>query len=130
MTPESSPISWKSRKQPTVALSSCEAEYMALTEAVKEAKFLKQLLATMRGNYGECTTLLCDNQGAIALASNRVLHQRSKHIDIKYHFIRSEVENGSIDVKYVPSNSNLADTFTKYVNKVKLREACGQLMTS
>ena len=74
-------ISWKSRKQQTVALSTCEAEYMALIAATQEAKFLRQLLADMQGSDAECVCLYVDNQGAIALAKNPVQHQRSKHID-------------------------------------------------
>ena len=85
-------ISWKSRKQQTVALSTCEAEYMALSAATQEAKFLRQLLADMQGSDVECVCLYVDNQGAIALAKNPVQHQRSKHIDIRYHFVRLEVQ--------------------------------------
>ena len=79
-------ISWKSRKQPTVALSTCEAEYISLASAVQESKFLKQLCRDM---YIVIDVVLIhvDNQGTINLAKNPVNHQRSKHIDIKYHFI-------------------------------------------
>src|SRR6218665_3534350 len=97
-------ISWKSRKQSTVALSTCEAEYMSMCAAVQEAKFLMQLLNGMtKGITNKSVILNVDNQSAIELSKNPVFHQRSKHIDIKYHFIRSEVEKGFIQPKYIPS---------------------------
>ena len=88
-------ISWKSRKQPTIALSTCEAQYMSLAAAVQEGKFLFQLLGSILDdsrNVFHSVTLYCDNQGALALANNPVQHQRSKHRDIKYHFVRSEIQ--------------------------------------
>jgi DNA-dependent RNA polymerase auxiliary subunit epsilon len=106
-------ISWKSRKQPTVALSTCEAEYMSLSSAIQEAKFLSQLLNDFLVESSNPVSLYCDNQGAIALAKNPVQHQRSKHIDIRYHFIRQEIQKGSVNVMYVTSNENVADIFTK-----------------
>ena len=114
-------VSWRSRKQPTVALSTCEAEYMALTDAVQEAKFLKQLcvdLNIVQVSYSDLVN--GDNQGAINLAKNPMYHKRSKHIDVKYHFIRSEVQTGSIVLAYIPTDENVADIFTKSVSKVKL----------
>ena len=113
-------ISWKSKKQKVVALSSCEAEYMALTFAIQEAKFLRQLLCDMTGNELDCVSLFADNQGAIALANNPVHHQRSKHIDIRYHFIRSEIQTGIINLQYISSENNVADVFTKPASKLKL----------
>ena len=106
-------ISWKSRKQPTVALSTCEAEYMSLSSAIQEAKFLFQLLKDFLVESSNSVSLYCDNQGAIALAKNPVQHQRSKRINIRYHFIRQEIQNGSVNVMYVTSNENVADIFTK-----------------
>ena len=94
-------ISWKSRKQPTVALSTCEAEYMSLAVAVQEGKFLFQLLGSIQDdsrNVFRSVTLYCDNQGALALANNPVQQQRSKHIDIKYHFVRSEIQKEFLHV--------------------------------
>ena len=114
-------ISWKSRKQQIIASSTCEAEYVAITMAVQEAKFLNQLPIDMYDCTQVSVILKVDNQGAIALAKNPVHHQRSKHIDIKYHFIRLEVQNGTIDLQYVPSEFNVADMFTKPLSKVKLR---------
>lgn len=116
-----SAISWKSRKQPTVALSTCEAEYMALASAIQEAKFLRQFLGELvRTLTLSPTTIYCDNQSAIFLAKNPVQHQRSKHIDIRYHFIRSEVQSRAVDIIYIASEENLSDIFTKPVTRIKL----------
>ena len=113
-------ISWKSRKQPTVALSTCEAEYVALTNAIQETKFLRQLCVDMRVSIAGKLLIMIDNQGTMNLTRNPVHHQRSKHIDIKYHFIRSEVQEGQINLEYVPSEENVADVFTKPASKIKL----------
>jgi KUP system potassium uptake protein len=95
---------------------------MALATATQEAIFLIQLLNDMDelNDYG--SVLLCgDNQGALALSKNPVSHQRSKHIDVKYHFIRTEVKNGRVRLMYVPSQENVADIFTKPVGKIKFK---------
>ena len=81
-------VSWQVKKQPTVSLSSCEAEYQGLAAAVQEAIFLRGLLREMGYEQFEPTTIGEDNQSCIKLATNPVLHKRSKHIDTKYHFIR------------------------------------------
>ncbi len=95
-------ISWKSRKQRTVALSTCEAEYMALAEATQEAIFLTQLFKDMtNSDQYDKFILYCDNQSAIALAKNAMVHQRSKHIDIKYHFVRSIISSGVMELVYI-----------------------------
>ena len=114
-------ISWKSRKQQTVALSTCEAKYISLANAVQEAKFLRQLCNDMNVMI-DSVLIHVDNQGAINLAKNPVNHQRSKHIDIKYHFIRSEIQTGTIELKYVPTDENVADIFTKPTTKTKLEK--------
>ena len=122
-------ISWKSRKQQTVALSTCEAEYMALAAATQEVKFLSQLLTDMSGTeQTKGVVLYVDNQGAIALAKNPVHHQRSKHIDIRYHFVRSEIQNGVLELVYVPTEDNVADVFTKPVAKPRLAKFAKTLM--
>ena len=114
-------ISWKSRKQPTVALSTCEAEYVALANAVQEAKFLNQICKDMKVSINQGKSLIrIDNQGAMNLAKNPVHHQRTKHIDIKYHFIRQEIQEGRINLEYIPTEQNTADIFTKAANKNKL----------
>ena len=113
-------ISWKCRKQPTVALSTCEAEYIATIVAIQEAKFLTQLLNKIDVEKVESGTLFVDNQGTIATAKDRIGNHRTKHTGIKYHFIRSEIKNGSIAMNYnVPSEKNMADVFTKPMTKGK-----------
>ncbi|KAF2363622.1 Reverse transcriptase RNA-dependent DNA polymerase [Trinorchestia longiramus] len=113
----SSLISWKSKKQNIVALSSCEAEYIALP--VQEGIFLKQLLCDMDG-YDEPVGIFVDNRGAIDLAKNPVHHQRSKHIDIRYHFIPAIIQDNKALLSFVPSEENMADMFTKPVTRQSL----------
>ena len=113
-------ISWRTKKQNVVALSSCEAEYVAITEAVKEAKFLLTLIQDMTVKLHLPVKLNVDNQGAIALAKNPVHHQRTKHIDVRYHFIRSEIQNNVINLEYISTQENLSDVFTKPVSKQRI----------
>ena len=117
------PLSWRSSLQPTVALSSTEAEYMALTEATNEAISLRQLLADLHMPFvlAAPTVIYEDNQGAIKLASNPIHHRRTKHIDIKYHHIRHHIINGTIKLVYINTAHQLADSLTKRVNGAKLR---------
>lgn len=115
-------ISWNSKKQPTVALSTTESEYMALSAATQELLWLSQLSAELTGKEIKPVTLYCDNQGAIRLSSNRVLSPRAKHIDIKHHFVRDKVEEGLVNIQYVESNSNAADALTKAVSTEQLHK--------
>lgn len=117
----SSLISWKTRKQQTVALSTCEAEYMALASAVQECLYLEQLLRGIDAYEYAQTKVYEDNQGAIALARNPVNRQRCKHIDIKYHFIRENVNNGKFLLEYCPTEQMIADVLTKPATKLKLK---------
>ena len=122
MTDESSAfICWKTRKQSIVALSSCEAEYVAMAHAVQEGLFLQKMFADLYGkNANTSITLHVDNQGAVALSKNKMCQQRSKHIDVKYHFIRSHIENGSVFPVHVSTNLNKADALTKPVSGKRL----------
>jgi len=90
---------------------------MAITYAIQEAKFLRQIVSDLLGLKLKSVDLGVDNQGAINLAKNPVNHQRSKHIDIRYHFIRDEVEKGNVNLFYVPTQQNPADIFTKAVSQ-------------
>ena len=120
-------ISWKSKKQQVIALSSCESEYISLAYATQEAVFLRQLYSDLTNSDTTSVTINCDNQGAIMLAKNPVFHQRSKHIDVKYHYIRSQIENGTIVLLYVPTAENVADVFTKPANKCSLHKFINHL---
>ncbi|GAB1609461.1 hypothetical protein Ahia01_001231700 [Argonauta hians] len=115
-------ISWKTRKQPTIALSSCEAEYMATCSATQEGVYLTSLMNEVFKTNQTNFILFCDNQGTISLANNPVKHQRSKHIDIKYHYIRNEISKGRLTLRYIETNKNIADAFTKPVTAIKLRK--------
>ena len=107
------PISWQSHKQKAVALSSCEAEYMAGAVGACQAVWLARLLSDIVGVKVQPPVLKMDNQSAIALSKNSVLHDRSKHIDTKFHYIRKSVEEGRICLDYVSTQEQLADVLTK-----------------
>jgi len=106
-------ISWSSKKQPTVATSSVEAEYIASANATKEAVWLRTLLRELDLPQKKTTIIHADNQGSIALAHNPVSHSRAKHIDIRHHFIRERVERGEVSLDYVSTKEMIADIFTK-----------------
>jgi hypothetical protein len=108
------PVSWSSKIQKTVALSSCEAEYMALKEAIKEFVWLTSLFNGI-GSLKTCNSkiLLTDNQSAIDLSKNPEYHARSKHIDIQYHYVREIIQSGQVSLKYVSTKNNIADVLTK-----------------
>ncbi|XP_056850105.1 secreted RxLR effector protein 161-like [Raphanus sativus] len=95
-------ITWCSQKQETVALSSCEAEFMAATEAAKQAIWLQELLEEIDGRASDRVVIKLDNKSAIALTKNHVFHGRSKHIHKRYHFIRECIENELVDIQHVP----------------------------
>ncbi|KAK9051372.1 hypothetical protein SSX86_027999 [Deinandra increscens subsp. villosa] len=105
-------VSWKATLQPVVALSSTEAEYMALTEAIKEGLWLTGFVQEL-GLHVQDTKICCDNQGAIALAKNSVFHERTKHINVRFHFIRDIVNEGKVVLEYVNTQENCSDVFTK-----------------
>ncbi|KAH9771354.1 Integrase catalytic domain-containing protein [Citrus sinensis] len=106
------PISWKSTLQSTVALSTTEAEYMAITEAVKEAIWLQGLLENL-GLTQEHINVYCDSQSAIHLTKNQVYHARTKHIDVRFHFVREIVDDGKILLQKIKTAENPADMLTK-----------------
>lgn len=113
-------IAWKSKKQHITALSTCEAEYVALTLCSQEVLFIKQLLITF-DIFESHIDVYGDNQGSLALAKNPVFHFKSKHIDVKLHFIRDLVKYNHIHLNYVPTNQNISDLMTKMFSKSKLK---------
>lgn len=133
------PISWASKRQPTVSDSTTEAEYKALCEATKEAVYLRRLLlelgslraltvplgcknSTIHSDLSEAhiptihdVHLNCDNQGSIRLAQNPIFHARTKHIEAKHHFVRERILEGEVSLEYVTTTEQHADIFTKQV---------------
>lgn len=118
-------ISWTSKKQPTVTLSTTEAEHIAVTAASKEAIWLRDFLTEiniLKGNFS--IPIMCDNKSVINLSQNPTQHERSKHFAIKQHFLRENVEKGSLDIIYTPTELQVADMLTKGLPKSKLTYCC------
>ena len=115
-------VSWCSKQQSVVALSTTEAEYIALTQAAKEAMWLRTLqrdLYPLTLNSGPML-IYEDNQGAIALTNNPSFHERSKHIDVRYHYIRELVQANAICLDYCQTDQMIADALTKPLRHDKL----------
>ena len=108
-----STITWSSKKQATVALSSTEAEYRGAAIATCEEVWLRRLLMEIGIELYDATTIWCDYMSSIQLAKNPVFHARTKHIEIHYHFTRRKVLDGEIDLKYVNTQEQIANVFTK-----------------
>jgi len=112
----SSLVSWFSKKQNSVALSTTEAEYIAVASCCAQILWMKQTLCDF-GLKFDSVPIFCDNTSAINLTKNPIHHSRTKHIDIRHHFIREHVQNGHITLEFVSSNNQLADIFTKPLNE-------------
>ena len=122
-----SPVSWESKKQRTVALSSTEAEFMAMTEAVKETLYFRRLFEELGMEKLLDISIYNDNMGALKLAENPVLHNRSKHIDLRFHFIREAVHEKLVRVEYLDTNSMLTDILTKGLAVPRLRQLVAEM---
>lgn len=116
-------ISWKSQKQRSVALSSTEAEYVSLSEAIKEAIHLRSLLVEIGLNELTKLMICIDNQGAQQLANDVVSRTRLKHVDVRYHFIQEIIKSGIIKLKHVPTERMVADVLTKSLPRIS-HERC------
>jgi hypothetical protein len=114
-------VSWSSKKQEIVSLSTTESEYIAATHGMKEALWLRNLLAEVFEPLGNTMMLFSDNQSAIALTHDHQFHAHTKHIDVCYHFIRWVVENGAIRLVYCPTADMLADALTKALPSPKVK---------
>ena len=126
----SSCISWLSKKQPTVATSSCEAEYRAAFTATVECVWLRRLVPDLGVGQETATTIYTDSQSALAVARNPVFHACTKHIEVHYHYVRERLSAGEISLVYVPTQDNLTDLFTKALSREKFeafRKALGLL---
>lgn len=117
---QSAAISWSTKRQKTVALSSTEAEFMAITAAIQESIWLKRLEKELNPNNNVNMVLYCDNKGAIQVATNNKYSSRTKHVDIKAKFIKQKIDNNEISLKYLSTKEMVADVFTKAVTPQKL----------
>lgn len=115
-------ISWVSQKQRVVALSSCEDELMVATAAACQGIWVRNVLNKITGKHTSPLMLFIDNKLAIDLAKNPIFHGRSKHIDIRFHFIRECVERGEVIVKHVSSAEQRAHGLTKAVETIKFEK--------
>ncbi len=107
------PVSWSSKRQTVVALSTAEAEYIATSHAAQEAIWFRQFLRDLGFVQNSATIIQSDNQGAISLSKNPVDHGRCKHVDIKFHFIRQQILEKNIALVYCPTEHMAADIMTK-----------------
>ena len=105
-------VSWSSKKQPVVTLSTIQAEYIAVATCACQCIWIKRIMETLGFNENH-TLILCDNNSAIQLSKNPVFHGRSKHIDVQFHFLRDMVKDGSIELKHYSSQSQVTDIMTK-----------------
>lgn len=111
------PVSWASRRQPIVALSSTEAEYIAAAECCKETMFIKSMMREFKLDVPVIFKI--DNQSAIQLVKTGIFNKRTKHIDVRYHYIHELYSTGHLAIEYCPTNMQTADIFTKPLGKTK-----------
>jgi hypothetical protein len=117
-----SPVTWQLQKQKVVALSSCESKYMAATATACQAVWLQRLLRDLIEQEAQAIIIVMDNQSAIQLTRNPVFHDRTKHIDTRFHYIRECVENGKVVVEHIGTTDQLADILTKSLGRSRFRE--------
>ncbi|CAL2261909.1 unnamed protein product [Prunus armeniaca] len=110
-------ISWRSKRQKTVSLSSAEAKYRVMTGTCCELTWLRSLLRDLQLPHWKAMILHCDNQAALHIATNHVFHERTRHIEMDCHFIRDKIQHGSVTTKHVSSSQQVADIFTKALGK-------------
>ena len=120
-------VSWSSKKQEIVSLSMTESEYVAATHATKEALWLRSLIAEVFSPVEGPVTLFSDNQSAIALAKDHQYHARTKHIDVRFHFIRWVIDDGKLHLIFCPTNDMVADSLTKALPSPKVKHFAAEL---
>jgi hypothetical protein len=123
-------ISWLSKKQGTVALSTAEAEYMSISSLVQELKWFHQVLTELEIPHTIPMRIYTDNQAAKAISENDLHHQRTKHIDLRHHFVRDAVAAGEVKIEWIQSENQLADVFTKGLNKQTYKRLTQSIMTT
>jgi hypothetical protein len=106
-------VAWISKKQGYISLSTIEAEYIFVATCCTQILWMIQTLTDLKVNYTDPITIHCDNTSAISVSKNLVLHSKTKHIPIKYHFLREQVTNRVVQLNYIPSTEQIVDIFTK-----------------
>jgi hypothetical protein len=119
-------VTWSAKKQRVVALSTLEAKYMAMSQAACEATWVHRVLKELGANI-EFVTIYADSTGAIALTKNPAFHNRSKHIDVQYHYTREKVANGEIQITYIPMGEMVADALTKPLEPAPHKVHCKKM---
>ena len=114
-------VSWSSKRQEIVLLSTTESEYVSATHGMKEALWLRSLLSKVFGGFNEVIVLFRDNQAAIALTRDYQYHARMKHIDVHYHWIHWVIEQGALHLVYCPTDDMVADALMKSLPLVKVK---------
>jgi hypothetical protein len=116
------PMAWSACKQLLIVLSMAEAEYIALTSVIRELLYLHLLLEELYKAPPQPIPVFCDNQATIVLASNGKFQSCTKHIDLRYHFVRSHIQNSAFKIFYCPTDDNVANTFTKALPRPHLQK--------
>jgi hypothetical protein len=122
------PVSWSSKKQPVVASSTIEIEFVAAASCACQGVWMRRILEKLGHSQGKCTTVLCDNSSTIKLSKNPVMHGHSKHIDVRFHFLRDLTKDGVIKLKHCVIQEQVADIMTKPLKInvfLKLHESMG-----
>ena len=114
-------FSWNSKKQEIVAQPTAEAEYIAAEASVNQAIWLRKILVELWKNQDDSTEIFCDNHSAIAMAKILVFHERTKHIKIKYHFLREAKAENEVKLKHCKSKDQIGDILTKALPKAKFK---------
>jgi hypothetical protein len=112
-------VSWSSKKQPTISLSSIEVEYKVLCATTCEAIWLRRFLQYVGKERKEPTMIKCDNQSSINIAKNLIFHEMTKHVEAQFHFVREKLQSNEIALMYCNTSENVVDIFTKPLGKIK-----------
>ena len=121
-------MSWSSKKQSTISLSTTEAEYIAAANYCTQVLWMKQMLADIHIHYDDPIPIFCKITSAISISKNPLMHSKTKHIPIKFHFLREKVLNNTIKLEYVGTKNQIVDIFIKPLPKMQFESLRDQLV--